>query len=198
VRADSKISDRMVPLIVEKCIAAVDASALDYEGIYRKTGGSGQSKLITQLFERGDYAAFDLLDTDRFNDICSTTSVLKSYLRSLPNPLLTFVLHDEFIFASSIQDPVHRSAKYADLVKQLPTEHYYTLRILMLHLCRIQEHHLQNLMTARNLGVVFGPTLMRSRNPAAEFSDMAGKALTIEWLVENAPTIFPPLPMSSY
>jgi hypothetical protein len=157
VRADSKISDRMVPLIVEKCISAVDATgksprarmgqpinmvtdsfrvALDYEGIYRKTGGSGQSKLITQLFERGDYAAFDLLDRDRFNDICSTTSVLKSYLRSLPNPLLTFVLHDEFIFASSIQDRVHRSAKYADLVKQLPTEHYYTLRSLMLHLHR--------------------------------------------------------------
>ena len=26
VRADSKVCDRMVPLIVEKCIAAVDAS----------------------------------------------------------------------------------------------------------------------------------------------------------------------------
>ncbi len=138
VRADSKISDRMVPLIVEKCIAAVDDCgkcpptsngqptkhndrfrvALDYEGIYRKTGGSGQSKLITQLFERGDYASFDLLDRDRFNDICN-----------------------EYIFASSIQDPVHRSAKYADLVKQLPTEHYYTLRNLMLHLCRYVWSH---------------------------------------------------------
>ncbi|KAH9994024.1 Rho GTPase activation protein [Russula vinacea] len=197
VRADSKYSDRMVPLIVEKCIAAVDDSALDYEGIYRKTGGSGQSKLITQLFERGDYAAFDLLDRDRFNDICGITSVLKTYFRSLPNPLLTFALHDEFIFASSIQDPAQRSAKYADLVKQLPTEHYYTLRSIMLHLHRIQEHHEENLMTARNLGVIFGRiTLMRSRNPAAEFSDMAGKALTIEWLVENAPTIFPPMPTS--
>ena len=70
-------------------------------------------------------------------------------------------------------------------------------------------------MTARNLGVVFGrtcvgltslpisltssdsaATLMRSRNPSAEFSDMAGKALTIEWLVENAPTIFPPLSLA--
>ena len=110
--------------------------ALDYEGIYRKTGGSGQSKLITQLFERGDYAAFDLLDRDRFNDICGITSVLKTYFRSLPNPLLTFALHDEFIFASSIQDPAQRSAKYADLVKQLPTEHYYTLRSIMLHLHR--------------------------------------------------------------
>ncbi|KAI9458541.1 RhoGAP-domain-containing protein [Russula earlei] len=192
VRADSKVTDRMVPLIVEKCIAA----SLDYEGIYRKTGGSAQSKLITQLFERGDYAAFDLFDRDRFNDICSITSVLKTYFRTLPNPLLTFVLHDEFIFAASISDPVHKSAKYADLVKQLPTEHYYTLRALMYHLYRIKEHHEENLMTARNLGVVFGPTLMRSRNPGAEFSDMAGKALTIEWLVENAPTVFPPLSTS--
>ena len=110
--------------------------ALDYEGIYRKTGGSGQSKIITQLFERGDYASFDLLDCERFNDICSVTSVLKTYFRSLPNPLLTFVLHDEFIFASTIHDPIHKSGKYADLVKQLPTEHYYTLRTLMLHLHR--------------------------------------------------------------
>ncbi|KAH8992790.1 hypothetical protein EDB86DRAFT_2930892 [Lactarius hatsudake] len=175
VRADSRITDKMAPLLVEKCIAAVETTALDYEGIYRKTGGAGQSKLITQLFERGDYSSFDLLDTERFNDIGSVTSVLKSYFRTLPNPLLTFVLHDEFIFASSLQDPVHKSSKYADLVKQLPTEHYYTLRMLMLHLhrfihprviClaasdmvpsrRVQEHHKQNLMTARNLGVVFG------------------------------------------
>ncbi|KAF8274606.1 hypothetical protein EI94DRAFT_1768774 [Lactarius quietus] len=193
VRADSRLTDKMTPLLVEKCISAVEANALDYEGIYRKTGGAGQSKLITQLFERGDYSSFDLLDTERFNDIGSITSVLKTYFRTLPNPLLTFVLHDEFIFASSIQDPLHKSSKYADLVKQLPTEHYYTLRMLMLHLHRVQEYHKENLMTARNLGVVFGPTLMRSRNPNAEFSDMAGKALTIEWLVENAPTIFPPL-----
>ena len=260
VRSDSKISDRMVPLIVEKCIAAVDANgkypstpmgqpinivtdsfrvALDYEGIYRKTGGSGQSKLITQLFERGDYAAFDLLDGDRFNDICSTTSVLKTYFRSLPNPLLTFALHDEFIYASSIQDPVQRSAKYADLVKQLPTEHYYTLRILMLHLyrfvwpilsvlatladgcgfrlqdsrtpraesddgtqsrCRLWTY-VSSLLPGLTLcthATTAAATLMRSRNPAAEFSDMAGKALSIEWLVENAPTIFPPLPTSSH
>ena len=68
-------------------------------------------------------------------------------------------------------------------------------------------------MNARNLGVVFGrefpfcsaifeflrwfivaATLMKSPDPAAEFSDMAGKALTIEWLVENASIIFGAIP----
>ena len=66
-------------------------------------------------------------------------------------------------------------------------------------------------MTARNLGVVFGreflcisresaewdtepsvATLMRSQDSGAEFSDMAGKSLTVEWLIENAPPIFNP------
>lgn len=73
---------------------------MEYEGIYRKTGGAGQTKAITQAFERGDHDAFDLLDPDAFNDICSVTSVLKNYFRSLPNPLLTFELHDLFTQAA--------------------------------------------------------------------------------------------------
>jgi len=110
--------------------------AIDYEGIYRKTGGSGQTKAITQLFERGDYTTFDLCDADRFNDICSVTSVLKTYFRSLPVPLLTFDLHDQFTSATSIRDPVQRHKTLSDLVKMLPIEHYCTLRLLMLHLHR--------------------------------------------------------------
>ncbi|KAF5370661.1 hypothetical protein D9758_001839 [Tetrapyrgos nigripes] len=192
VRADARGGSRKVPVIVEKCIGAVEALAMDYEGIYRKTGGSGQSRTITQLFERGDYDSFDLCDQDRFNDISSVTSVLKTYLRSLPIPLLTHDLHDQFMTAVQVRDPAVKSSSVQELVNKLPPEHYCTLRLLMLHLNRIMEQSEINLMNARNLGVVFGPTLMRSPIPGAEFSDMAGKALTVEWLVENAPQAFNP------
>jgi hypothetical protein len=151
VRADSKYEERQVPVIVEKCIEAVEArgelffvaackvhanpsKALEYEGIYRKTGGSSQSKAITQMFERGDYASFDLCDADKFNDICSITSVLKTYFRSLPVPLLTFDLHDQFMAAVAIRDPSFKNKTLTDLVNRLPDEHYFTLRMLMLHL----------------------------------------------------------------
>lgn len=90
--------------------------------------------MITQLFERGDYTTFDLLDTDRFNDICSVTSVLKNYFRSLPNPLLTFELYEQFVQGVTIKDIALRNRTLSDLVKQLPSEHYYTLRALMIHL----------------------------------------------------------------
>jgi len=190
VRSDLRWGDRKVPVIVEKCIEAVETLALDYEGIYRKTGGAGQTKIISQLFERGEYSAFDLRDTDRFNDIGSVTSVLKTYLRSLPVPLLTYDLHEEFIAATGLKDLALKMKQIQELVERLPPEHYHTLRLLVLHLHRVQEHSDMNLMNARNLGVVFGPTLMWSRDPGSEFSDMAGKALMVEWLVENAPTVF--------
>ncbi|KAJ3571769.1 hypothetical protein NP233_g3538 [Leucocoprinus birnbaumii] len=190
VQADSQGDDRQVPIIVDKCIQAVEAIALDYEGIYRKTGGSSHTKLITQLFERGDYTTFDLLDTDKFNDICSVTSVLKNYFRSLPNPLLTFELYAQFVQGVTIKDSALRDRTLADLVKQLPSEHYYTLRSLMIHLHHVHERNDKNLMNARNLGVVFGPTLIRSPDPGAEFSDMAQRALFVEWLVEHTPQLF--------
>lgn len=33
-------------------------------------------------------------------------------------------------------------------------------------------------------------TLLRSADPNREFGDMAGKALSVQWMVENAPSVF--------
>ncbi|KAF8322295.1 RhoGAP-domain-containing protein, partial [Clavulina sp. PMI_390] len=189
-RADDRGTGRMIPVIVEKCLEAVEAIGLEYEGIYRKTGGASESKAITQLFERGQYDRIDLLNTDVFHDISSVTSVLKNYFRALPNPLFTYEHHDSFIQSASLRDPPTRIAALQALVQDLPPEHLQTVKALMLHLHKVERHKDVNLMNARNLGVVFGPTLMRHRDPGQEFADMAGKATTIEWLVNHAPTVF--------
>jgi hypothetical protein len=154
VRADSAKEHRDIPVIVEKCIAAVELlgkrpcpfspdteskaslSGMDYEGIYRKSGGSSQSKAITQLFERGNYDAFDLQNPELFNDISSVTSVLKLYFRQLPNPLLTHALHETFASAGNIREWQGKADSLSSLVYQLPSEHFHTLRYLMLHLHR--------------------------------------------------------------
>jgi hypothetical protein len=69
------------------------------------------------------------------------------------------------------------------LLKELPKDHYNTLRALMIHLNRVTGHSGVNLMT-------FAATLMRSADPNREFGDMAGKALSIQWMVDNAPQVF--------
>ena len=84
------------------------------------------------------------------------TSVLKTYFRSLPNPLFTFALHDEFVQASQIRDPAAKSSLLSELVFRLPAEHLHTAKLLMMHLHRVSQQSEVNLMTGRNLGVVFG------------------------------------------
>jgi hypothetical protein len=86
-----------IPNLVKQCIEAVEKRGLDFEGIYRKSGGASQMRFIQQAFDQGE--AIDLTDDDQFNDICAITSVLKTYFRELPNPLLTYELHSKFIDA---------------------------------------------------------------------------------------------------
>jgi len=159
---------------------------MEYEGIYRKTGGASQSKQITQLFERGDYDAFDLADVETFNDISSVTSVLKMYFRMLPNPLLTHALHESFVAAASkspatpvtspplmsgIPDANNKHSALCELVKKLPKDNYNTLRALMLHLNRVISLSSVNLMTSQNLGVVFGRECNESCKSGAGLND---------------------------
>lgn len=91
------LEGRSIPLIVEKCIEAVEVRAMDMEGIYRKSGGAAQMRAIQVAFDQG--VTIDLTDDDEYNDIGAVTSVLKHYFRELPNPLLTFELYAKFIEA---------------------------------------------------------------------------------------------------
>lgn len=66
-----------------------------------------------------------------YQDVHVIASVLKSYLRDLPDPLLTFNLYDQFIAAA--QRPTEETRKVAILnaINQLPEKHYLNLRYLM-------------------------------------------------------------------
>jgi hypothetical protein len=94
-----QIENRFVPLIVEECIKEVEKRGLDYEGIYRKSGGAAQIRSIQLSFDHGE--KINLSDEEEYNDICAITSVLKQYFRELPNPLLAYELYDTFIKVSS-------------------------------------------------------------------------------------------------
>lgn len=84
---------RQIPSVVTRCIEEVELRGMDAEGIYRKSGGSGQVKMIQEGFERME--DFDISDPSI--DIASVTSVLKQYFRKLPTPLLTFDVYDRVL-----------------------------------------------------------------------------------------------------
>jgi Rho-type GTPase-activating protein 1/2 len=84
---------RQIPSVVTRCIEEVELRGMDIEGIYRKTGGNSQVKLIQEGFDRTE--DYDISDPGL--DITAVTSVLKQYFRRLPTPLLTFDVYDRVL-----------------------------------------------------------------------------------------------------
>ncbi|CAO3647494.1 unnamed protein product [Cunninghamella blakesleeana] len=181
------IEERDIPILVERCIEAVEARGMDYEGIYRKSGGAAQMRSIQMSFETNE--PLDLKDEDTINDICAVTSVLKQYFRELPNPLLPYELYDQFMDAVRLTGQP-KLDRFIELTSQLPKPNYDTLKLLMTHLDNVQKQSVQNLMTTKNLAMVFGPTLMKDKDASRDLLDMSYKNATVEFIINNVNDLF--------
>ncbi|KAG0237436.1 hypothetical protein BGW42_001012 [Actinomortierella wolfii] len=183
-----ELEGRLVPLVVEKCIEAVDQRGLEVEGIYRRSGMAAEARQLVQAYDIGMQP--DLMDDSQYQDICSITSVLKQYLRQLPEPLIPFDLYSEFMDAVCMPAGESKIQTFRDLMERMPLAYYMTLKVLFQHLNRVVEHDHINLMHAKNLSVVFGPTLMRNIDPSREIMDMTYKNMTIEYMITNTKDLF--------
>uniref|UniRef100_A0A4W6EQ57 Rho GTPase activating protein 10 n=1 Tax=Lates calcarifer TaxID=8187 RepID=A0A4W6EQ57_LATCA len=83
------------------------------------------------------------------------------------------------------------------LVHKLPERNRQVLGLLMKHLANVAAHSKQNLMTVANLGVVFGPTLMRPQEETvAAIMDLKFQNIVVEILIEHHEKIFADAPES--
>ncbi|KAI1410831.1 RhoGAP-domain-containing protein [Hypoxylon sp. FL1857] len=177
---------RQIPCVVTRCIEEVELRGMDMEGIYRKTGGNSQTKAIQEGFDKNEN--FDISDPDI--DITAVTSVLKQYFRKLPTPLLTFDVYDRILETNTITGDEEKCTHLQNVFKQLPQQHRDCLEFLMFHLHRVAEREKENLMTPKNLAVVFAPTIMRDHNIEREMTDMHAKNLAVQFIIENTHNIF--------
>ncbi|KAI9283384.1 hypothetical protein BY458DRAFT_496368 [Sporodiniella umbellata] len=179
----AKFEGRPVPLLVEKCVEAIEKRGLNYEGIYRKSGGAAQTKAIQIAFDRGQ--TVDLCNEDDYNDICAITSALKQYFRELPNPLITFESYEELIKSSKIISSSERLHTVIGALVKLPEAHKHTLVLILNHLAKIYDACSQNRMTVKSLSMIFAPTLMRHQDPSRDFIDMSSKNSVVEHMLLN-------------
>lgn len=134
----AEIEGRPIPYIVTRCIEEVELQGMDYEGIYRKSGGASSLRAIIDAFEAGGEVNFDNLVGS--GDICAVTSALKQYLRTLPDPLLPYACYDRFLQASTGTDTLLRMAKFRGVLDTMPKVNYDSLALLMQHLARYFPH----------------------------------------------------------
>uniref|UniRef100_A0A8C2I7R8 Rho GTPase activating protein 42a n=1 Tax=Cyprinus carpio TaxID=7962 RepID=A0A8C2I7R8_CYPCA len=101
-------------------------------------------------------------------------------------PLMTYRLHKDFIMAVKSDDQNYRVCAVHALVHKLPDKNKEMLDILIKHLHVVSTHSQKNLMTVSNLGVIFGPTLMRSQEETvAAMMNIKFQNIVVEILIEN-------------
>ncbi|XP_076669695.1 rho GTPase activating protein at 19D isoform X2 [Andrena cerasifolii] len=181
-----------VPLIVEMCTSIVEARGLEVVGIYRVPGNTAAISHLTDSVNKG-FENINLQDP-RWSDVNVISSLLKSFFRQLPDSLLTAELYPMFIDADKVEDPQRRMTTIRKLLRDLPEHHFETLKYLMLHLKRIVEHSEVNKMEAKNLAIVFGPTLVRASgsrdNMVTMVTDMSHQCRIVESLLNNVDWFF--------
>ncbi|XP_059468965.1 rho GTPase-activating protein 45-like isoform X2 [Neocloeon triangulifer] len=182
-----------IPPVITKCVEEIEKSALTIKGIYRVSGVKSKVEKLVEEFESGA----DKVDLSGVN--CHVVaSVLKLYLRQLPDPLLTFELYSSFVklakeWPTSEGSMSGSVSELGALVQQLPADNLNCLRFLVKHLCHVAAHSDANLMPSANLGIVFGPTLLRTPNGHTSLSclmDTVHQTRAIELLVVHADVLF--------
>ncbi|XP_064452162.1 rho GTPase-activating protein 26 isoform X10 [Mirounga angustirostris] len=181
--------------IIRKCIHAVETRGINEQGLYRIVGvNSRVQKLLSVLMDPKTVSETE-------TDICAEweiktiTSALKTYLRMLPGPLMMYQFQRSFIKAAKLENQESRVSEIHSLVHRLPEKNRQMLQLLMNHLANVANNHKQNLMTVANLGVVFGPTLLRPQEETvAAIMDIKFQNIVIEILIENHEKIFNTVP----
>lgn len=153
-------------------------------------------KLINMGTDRrkGEAERFQFIVEEQYSDILESKTVasaLKQYLRNLSEPLMTYRFHNGFIAAVKQDTRLQRISDVHTLMYRLPKANFEMLEIVIRHLKAVSMKSHKNKMSVFNLGVVFGPTLLRAvEETLASILDIKFNNVVIEILIENYDLIF--------
>ncbi|XP_036427072.1 rho GTPase-activating protein 15 isoform X3 [Colossoma macropomum] len=181
-----------VPRFVRNCTETVEKKGLDTDGIYRV---SGNLAVIQKLrFAVNHVERIDLEDP-QWEDIHVITGALKLFFRELPEPLVPYGFFHDIVETVKMSDYLDKVDRMKLLVINMPPPNHDTMRHMFRHLKRVMEHSDSNRMTTQNIGIVFGPTLMRPQNDCGNMAvNMIYQNQAVELILSEYDQIFGPDP----
>uniref|UniRef100_A0A8C0XWH8 Rho GTPase-activating protein 17 n=1 Tax=Castor canadensis TaxID=51338 RepID=A0A8C0XWH8_CASCN len=185
-----KRSGREIALPIEACVMLLLETGMKEEGLFRI--GAGASKL-KKLKAALDCSASHL---DEFcSDPHAVAGALKSYLRELPEPLMTFNLYEEWTQVASEQDQDKKLQDLWRTCQKLPPQNFVNFRYLIKFLAKLAQTSDVNKMTPSNIAIVLGPNLLWAKNEGT-LAEMAAATsvhvvAVIEPIIQHADWFFP-------
>ncbi|XP_034389541.1 rho GTPase-activating protein 15 isoform X2 [Cyclopterus lumpus] len=165
-----------VPRFVRLCTDAVEKRGLETDGIYRVSGNLAVIQKLRFLVDHERAVTTDgrymfpvefvqeeklNLDQSEWEDIHVITGALKLFFRELPEPLVPFGFFTDIVETLKMSDYMDKVDRLKCLVLNSLLRTKTPLQFMCCHLKRVLEQSGSNRMTTQNIGIVFGPTLMR-------------------------------------
>uniref|UniRef100_UPI003AADE718 rho GTPase-activating protein 24 n=1 Tax=Centroberyx gerrardi TaxID=166262 RepID=UPI003AADE718 len=164
---------RLVPLVVEQCVAFIRERGLHEVGLFRQPGQASLVKELQEAFDAGERPSFD-----SSTDVHTVASLLKLYLRLLPEPLVPFGCYQAFLLCGQrlSSDRTPGLVDLRNLLHELPVANFNLLNFICQFLNEVQSYSSSNKMSGHNLATVFGPNILRAKAEDPH-SIMGGAAL---------------------
>ncbi|XP_067286022.1 rho GTPase-activating protein 17a isoform X2 [Pseudorasbora parva] len=185
-----KRSGREIALPIEACVMMLLETGMKEEGLFRIAAGASKLKKLK--------AALDCSTSqleEFYSDPHAVAGALKSYLRELPEPLMTYQMYDEWIQASNVPDPDKRLQALWVTCDQLPKNNKANFRYLIKFLAKLAQESDVNKMTPSNIAIVLGPNLLWAKTEGS-LAEMAAATSVhvvtiIEPIIQHADWFFP-------
>ncbi|KFV81050.1 Protein FAM13A, partial [Struthio camelus australis] len=147
------LSKNGIPIVVWNVVEYLTQHGMTQEGLFRVNGSVKMVEQLRLRYERGEE-----VELVKDGDIYSAASLLKLFLRELPDGIITSALHPRFIrLYQDASNDMQKESNLKELLKELPDAHYCLLKYLCRFLTKVAEHHVENRMNLCNLATVFGP-----------------------------------------
>ncbi|KAG9265827.1 rho GTPase-activating protein 24-like isoform X2 [Astyanax mexicanus] len=176
---ERRYGDHMAPLVVEQCADFIRARGLLEVGLFRQPGQATLVKELQEAFDAGEKPSFDS------TDVHTVASLLKLYLRELPEPLVPFSRYQEFLMCGK-KIPADREQgllELKSLLHELPVANFNLLKYICQFLNEVQAYSSTNKMSIQNLATVFGPNILRPK--AEDPESIIGGAAVVQHLMSE-------------
>uniref|UniRef100_A0A8C6TX38 Rho GTPase activating protein 22 n=1 Tax=Neogobius melanostomus TaxID=47308 RepID=A0A8C6TX38_9GOBI len=153
-------AQRQVPALVEQCVSFIREHGLKEEGLFRAPGQTNHVRELQDAFDRGEKPMFNST-----TDVHTVASLLKLYIRELPEPVIPFAKYTQFLSCAQLLTKDRETAvvELCKQVKSLPQVNHNLLQYICKFLDEVQSHSNENKMSVQNLATVFGPNVLRPR-----------------------------------
>lgn len=167
-----------IPELIEEILNFLRREEMVQEGLFRLSGTFTRIKLFQDRLNSGEkFCDLNLTASDCHN----VTSLLKQFLRNLPEPLLTFELYEAWQALGGWTSQPEIAIKIANfLINQLPKLNKKILEELMNFLNERLKDSETTRMNACNFGTVVGPNLLWHSQEDRQMRDSTTLGLSLQ------------------